>query len=176
MVKLHIIDLIGSLRLEALLNDIQLLLSHLHTEVVEDGAESGEGDEAASALILILEVWLDQQTTVLNIGAKALEHGYEDTLLLVVQHVLRVENRGCVESSRQRCRVLLDSLVCEDVVKLITEGNIVDEPGVVGRGEVVLQALEFCRCEKDALAVENTTEFLRGQVTLSECIKVLEEL
>jgi hypothetical protein len=59
MVKLHIIDLIGSLRLESLLNDVQFFLGHLHAEIVENGTEAGECDKSTSASIFVLEVWLN---------------------------------------------------------------------------------------------------------------------
>ena len=59
MIELHIIDLVGGLRLEALLDDGVLLVGQLHAEVVEDGAEASEVDEAAPASVFVLEVGLD---------------------------------------------------------------------------------------------------------------------
>lgn len=59
VIELYIVDFIGSLCLEPLQDDGVLLVGDLHAEVVEDGSESGEGDEARPAFVLILEVWLD---------------------------------------------------------------------------------------------------------------------
>ena len=46
MVKLNIVDFVGSSSLGSLLDDGVFLLGKLHLEVVKDGAESGEGNEA----------------------------------------------------------------------------------------------------------------------------------
>ena len=99
VVELDIIDLVGSLGLETSLNDVELLLRHLHFEVVEDGTESGERNEAAAALVLILEVWLDQKASVFDVSAEALEHGDKDSFLLVVEHILRVQDRRGIEAT-----------------------------------------------------------------------------
>ena len=92
VVELDIIDLIGSLGLETPLNDVELLLANLHFEVVEDGAESGKGDEATAALVLVLEVRLDQEASVFDVSAEATEHGNKDLLLLIVENILRVQD------------------------------------------------------------------------------------
>ena len=176
VVELHIIDLVGCLCLEALLNNRQLLLAHLHFEVVKDGAEASEGDEAAAAPVFVLEVRLNQQTAMLDVNTEALEHGDEDALLLIIEHILGVKDRGRGELSRHCQRVLLDSLVGEDVVELVAEGDIVDEASVVGHREMLFQLLKLSWCEQDALSVEGTTEFLGGEVALPEVIVILEEL
>lgn len=46
MVEFHVVDLVRSLRLESLEDDGVLLLGDLHAEVVKDGAESSESNEA----------------------------------------------------------------------------------------------------------------------------------
>ncbi len=59
VVEFNIIDLVGGLSLESLGDDVQLLLAHLQAEIVEDGAEASEVDEAAATSVFVLEVWLD---------------------------------------------------------------------------------------------------------------------
>ena len=59
VIELNIVDFVGSSSLESLLDDTVLLLGELHLEVVKDGAESGEGNKARPAPILVLELWLD---------------------------------------------------------------------------------------------------------------------
>ena len=59
MIKLNVVDLVGGFGLEAFQNDAVLLLGDLHAEVVEDGAETREGNEARPATVLVLEVGLD---------------------------------------------------------------------------------------------------------------------
>lgn len=147
VVKLDVIDLVGSLGHESLLNDVELLLANLHAEVVKDGAETSECDETAAVLILVLEVWFDQQTAQLDISAEALEHGDKNALLLIVKHILRVQDGRRVETAWQSRRVLLQRLVCEDVVELITEVDVVNEASIVGHGIMFLQALELSRRE-----------------------------
>ena len=59
-VELNIVDFIGSASLESLLDDGVFFLTDTHLEIVEDRAESTEVNEPRSALVFILEVWLDQ--------------------------------------------------------------------------------------------------------------------
>ena len=68
-VEFDIVDLIGSTSLESLQNYGVLLVRNLHLEVVEDGAEPCEVHKARSALVLILKVWLDQESSVLHISS-----------------------------------------------------------------------------------------------------------
>lgn len=59
VVKFDVVDLVGSLGLEAFHNDGVFLFAQLHSEVVENGAETREVDETRPATVLVLEVWLD---------------------------------------------------------------------------------------------------------------------
>ena len=72
VVELDVVDLIGCLGHESLEDDCVLFLAHGHPEVVEDGAEASERNEARSASVLVLEVGLDEQASVLHLGAQAL--------------------------------------------------------------------------------------------------------
>ena len=92
VVKLYVVDFVGGLGLESLQNDGVLFVANLHSEVVENRLETGEGDEARAALILVLEVWLDQEASVLDISAKPLEATNQHLLLSVVKNVFRVED------------------------------------------------------------------------------------
>ena len=113
---------------------------------------------------------------MLHISAKALKHSDEDALLFIIEHVLRVKDRGSIVARRHSSRVLFQSLVCEDVVELIAESHVVDETSVIRQGEVILKTLELSRSELQVLSVEDTAEFLRRKVSLSESVEILEEL
>ena len=90
MVKLNVVDFVGCSSLESLLNDGVLRICYLHPEVVKDGLEACEGDEACAVAVLVLEVGLDQDAAVSDIGSEALEASDQDTFLCVVQNVLGV--------------------------------------------------------------------------------------
>ena len=62
----------------------------MHPEVVKDGLEASEGDEACSVAVLVLEVGLDQDAAVSDVGSKALEASNQDTFLFIIQDVLGV--------------------------------------------------------------------------------------
>ena len=176
VVELHVVDLVGGLGLEALLNDGVLLVGHLHFEVVEDGAEAGEGDEARAALILVLEVRLDQQAAVLHIRAEAHQAGDKHLLFVVVEHVLWIQDGGRLELVGPLCWLLLEVLIREDSVKVVAEGRVVDKAGVIGQGERFLQSLVLLWGQEDALSVERATELLGWKVALAKSVVVLEEL
>ncbi len=97
VVELNVINLVGCLRLESLLNNVQLLLVHLHAEIVKDGAEASECDEPTSASVLVLEVRLNQQASVLHICAQSLQALDQNFFFSSVQNILRVENGGSIE-------------------------------------------------------------------------------
>ena len=84
MVKLNIVDFVGSFSLESLLNDGVLRICNLHPEVVKDGLEACEGDEARVVAVLVLEVGLDQDAAVSDISSEALEASNQDTFLCVI--------------------------------------------------------------------------------------------
>ena len=90
MVKLNVVDFVSSFSLESLLNNGVLLIWYLHPEVVKDGLEACEGDEACAVAVLVLEVGLDQDAAVSDVGSKALEASNQDTFLFIIQDVLGV--------------------------------------------------------------------------------------
>ena len=92
MIELDIVDLVCGLGLEPLQNDRVFLLGNLHAEVVKDGAETGEGDEARTASVLVLEVRLDQKAAVLHVSAQAFQRVGQNSLLICVEHILGVKN------------------------------------------------------------------------------------
>lgn len=92
MIKLDIIDLIGSLGGESFLYDGVLLFRDLHLEVVEDRPEAREVDEACSGLVLVLEVRLDQESSVSDICSESCEAAYKHSLFGLVEDISRVED------------------------------------------------------------------------------------
>ena len=83
-VKFNIVDLIGSLSLESLQNYGVLFLGDAELEVVKDGTESSEVNETRPALILVLEVRLDQYSAVFDIDSEALKTCMQDSLLSII--------------------------------------------------------------------------------------------
>ena len=83
-VKFNIVDFVGSLSLESLQNYTILFLGDTELEVVEDGTESCEVNESRPALILILEVRLDQYSAVFDVDSEALETCMQDSLLSII--------------------------------------------------------------------------------------------
>ena len=79
---------------------------------------------------------LDEQTSVLDVSAEALEAGDQDSLLACIKYILRVQDRGRVESIWSGTWVLLKCFVCENGVQFITEGDIVDQATIVREGKV----------------------------------------
>lgn len=92
VVKFDIVDFVGSLCLESLQNDAVLLVGDLHAEVVEDRFEACEGNESRMVLVFVLEVWLDQKSSILDISAETLQTLDQNLLLCVIQHVLGVQD------------------------------------------------------------------------------------
>lgn len=92
VIKLNVVDLIGGLSLESSENNVVLLLRDSHLEVVKDGSETGKGNETRAAAVLILEVRLNQKTTVLDISTKSSEACNQNLLLLVVEYILGVKD------------------------------------------------------------------------------------
>ena len=72
VVELDVVDLVGGLRLESLQNDGILLVGDLHAEVVEDRFETRECNKAGTILVFVLEVRLDQKTSIFNISSESL--------------------------------------------------------------------------------------------------------
>lgn len=116
VVKFNVVDFVCSLSHESLENNTILLVRHLHTEVVEDWLETCEGNKSRSVTILILEVWLDQKTTVFHISAQTLETSDQNLLLRVIQNVLGIQDWGCIESVRFCRWVLFKCFIREDSI------------------------------------------------------------
>jgi len=71
MVKLHIVDLIGGLCGKTFLDNAVLFFGNSHLEVVEDRPEASEVDEPSSSAVLVLEVGLNKQSSVFDIGSES---------------------------------------------------------------------------------------------------------
>ena len=92
VVELGVVDFVGCLRLESLQDDGILIIGDLHAEVVEDRFEACEGNESRMVLVFVLEVWLDQKSSILDISAETLQTLDQNLLLCVIQHVLGVQD------------------------------------------------------------------------------------
>ncbi len=175
VVKLNVINLVGCLRLETLLNNVQLLLAHLHAEIVKDGAEASECDETTSTSVLILEVRLDQQASVLHICAQSLQALNQNFLFSSVQNILRVEDGGCIEIVDSCGGVLFKGFISEDGVKFFCELGVVNKTSICWSCVVFFKTLILSNCQVHSLRVEHTTELLSRKVALAQNVVILEE-
>ena len=73
MIELYIVDLVACLGLEALADELELVVTDIELHVVKDGSETSVGDEPRLASVLVLEEGLDQQSLVLYIPTHSLE-------------------------------------------------------------------------------------------------------
>lgn len=71
MVKFDVIDLKGTLSLETFADQCVFLFADLHFEDVKYGAETSHGNKARVALIFVLEVRLEQKSSMSDISANA---------------------------------------------------------------------------------------------------------
>ena len=97
-VELDVVDFVGGLGLESPVNQSKLLLGDYYFHVVEDRSESGIGDKSTVALVLVLEEWLNQESSVSNISTNSLQAGLENSFLRLTELVLWVENGWSLES------------------------------------------------------------------------------
>lgn len=90
MIEFDVVDFVGSGSLESLVNQIEYSVGDPKLLVIEDRPESGICDEAAIALVLILEEWFDEQASMSDIRSNLL-HGMVKLILLgLAQNTLRV--------------------------------------------------------------------------------------
>jgi hypothetical protein len=175
VIELDVVNFVGGLGLESLVNESEFLLVAQKLNIVEDGAEASHGDEAGSGAILVLEEGLDEESSESNLLSESEEHGVEHLLFFSVQTILGVEDGRSVERLKSLGGVLLKILLGEDVLNLGVESGVVHESGVVGDHVVGLEGLVLRDGEHDLLDVENVTELLARHVSLSEDIVILEE-
>lgn len=176
MIKLDVVDLVVGFGLEAFENNLILLLADLKFHCVKDRHEPRVGDEAALALVLVLEERLDQESSVTHVPAESLEAALEHFLLCIGEDALRVEDRRSLEFHGLLKGVLLEVLLGEDRLNRLVEVDIVDLSGVLGYGELPLEDLELLVCQIDLLAIKDASELLRGNGALAKEVVVLEEL
>ena len=176
MIKLNVVNLIVCLCLESLENNLVLLIADLELHGVEDGSEAGVGNESALALVLVLEEGLNPETLVAHEPSQALQASLQHLLFFIVQHILRVKNRRCIEHDSLLQRILLKVLQSEDLFNSLIEFNVVNFSRIARYSKVTFKNLEFFICQVDLLGEKNTSEFLRSYDTLSEDIVILEEL
>lgn len=84
VIKFNVVDFIVGLCLEALENNFVFLLAYVQLHVIEDGSKASVGNEAALALVLVLEEGLYQQALVANKPAHALKASIQNLLFNIV--------------------------------------------------------------------------------------------
>lgn len=176
MIEFDIIDFIGCFTLESLIDKMELAIGQPQLLAVKDRSESGAGDEATIALILVLEERLDQQSPVPDLGGELEESLVEFLFFRSTQEILWIQNRGRLEDGESSLGVLLQVLVREDVLDLFVEVEVSNFDGIVGASVVVFEALVLGCGQLQFLGVQSCSEFGGFDGALSERIVVLEEL
>lgn len=92
MVKLNIVDLIGSLCLEPLVDDSEFFFGDVKLEEVKDGSESSVGDEPGVRFVFVLEVRFDQKSSVSCLKSDSLQACLKLSFLAGVEHIKRVKD------------------------------------------------------------------------------------
>lgn len=178
IVKLHIVDLIASLRLEALVNKSKVGLACVQLEVVHNLAEASHSNETARAFVLILEEWLDEQAAKADLRAEALQSSVQRVFLFCVENVARVQNGWRHKRREPFSRDLLQVFFGEDLFNLFTEGHVGDEwrVSLIQDAVGLLEELVLFTGEDDLLRVEDGAELSRLNDALAKRVVVLEEL
>ena len=110
----------------------------MHLEVVEDGPETCEVNEASSGAVLVLVVWLDQQSSVFHISSNSLQACDEYSLFFVVEDIFWIKNGWSLEDIQSLRRVLLEICVSEDLIIFFAEIHIVNQTWVIWLGKLFL--------------------------------------
>lgn len=173
VVEIHVVDFVRCLRGKSLVDKHVLRICQLHLEIVEDGPEPAHRDKARLALILVLKEWLDQESAVTNICAKSLQNCVQRLFLLVIQHVVWVQDGGSLPASDLFCWVFLQVFFRENFFNFLAERDVVHHGWVVWNLEVGLQSVQLRICQLNFLSVQNTSELLVWKVAFPEQVMVL---
>ena len=133
MIELDVVDLIGGLCLEPLVDQLELVLAHVQLHRVEDRAESSGRHEATVAPVLVLKEGLHEQAFVPHLSADAKEGIVKNSLFGIVENVLGVQDGGGSELLALLQRVLLQVFLCENALHILVESDIVDLGGISSR-------------------------------------------
>lgn len=142
-VKLNIINFVCGLSLESLVNEVELTLGDYYFHVVKDRSESGVGNEPTVALVLILEEWLDQESSVSDVSSNSSEAGLEVSLLRLAKLVLWIKDGWGLEGTQCFSWVFLKIFLCEDAFDLLVESHVVDLGWISWASEVILKKFVF---------------------------------
>lgn len=175
MIKFAVIDLICCLCAETFLDDSVFLFRDLHLEVVEDRSETSEVNKACSCAVFVLEVWLDQESSVLHISSKSLQTANKNLFFSIVEHIFRIKNGWCTERVQSLCWVFLEVSICENGIICFAEGDIINQTSILWSCILGFEGIEFCGSQLNSLSIKNTSEFLCWDIAFAENIMILEE-
>lgn len=77
VIEFHVIDLVGGFGLKSLVDDDEFLVSDVELEEVEDGSEPCVSDESRVRLVFVLEVRLDEESSVLGLKSNSLQASFK---------------------------------------------------------------------------------------------------
>ena len=126
VVKLNVIDFISCFCCETFWDDGVLFIWNAHLEVVKDWSETGEVNKTCPSTVLVLVVWLHEQSSVFHISSKSHQTANENLLFLIIEDILRIKDWWCCEVGQSLCWFLLEIDICENHIIYLTEVHIVD--------------------------------------------------
>lgn len=176
MVKLDVVDLVGCLCLESLVDKIILSISYPKLLIIKDATESSIGNEAAIALIFILEEGFDQQSSVFYVNSDSGHTLVQFILFSLSKLILWIENRWSLIPTQGLQWILLKILLSEDALNHLVEVEVSDLGWVRFIPEVVLKKLILLCSQLKLLSIKSSSEFGGVNNSLPEWIMVLEEL
>ena len=97
MVEFNIVDLISCLGLESLVDQVVFSVGDPQLLIIEDRSETRVADESAVALVLVLEEWFNQKSSMSNISSDSHHAGIQLGLLFMGQAALWVQDRWSLE-------------------------------------------------------------------------------
>ena len=176
MVEFNVIDFIGCLSLESLIDQVVFTIGYPQLLSVEDRPETGVGNETTVALVLVLEEWLDQQSAVSDVSSNSLHANVEFGLFSFRQLSLSIQDGWRIVSGQGFLWCLLQILLCEDFLNLFIEVEVSNLQWVPRASVVVLKFLIFFSRQLEFLCIQCGSELGGLNGTLSKWIMILEEL
>ena len=82
MVELNVVDFVGGLCLESLVDEVVFSVCDPQLLIIEDRSETGIANESTVALVFVLEEWFDKQSSVAYVRADSLHASIQLLLFL----------------------------------------------------------------------------------------------
>jgi len=176
MIKFYIIDFICSFSLESFIDKIVFSICYPQLLAVENRSESGVRHETTIALVLILEEWLNKQSSVSYISANSL-HAFLKFLFFSLSTTARCgQNRWSHICSQSLLWNLLQVLLSEYPLNVLVELKVSDFDWISGISVVIFKSVVLFSSQLKFLCIQCSSKFGCFDGSLSKRIMVLQEL